>query len=85
MEDVNRKVKLPSKGISKRRNKLHWERYKEKLDGSIDTAAIRGMGMNVGVMCTIEQEKLGLSPFYVKRSLGLVMIFRRDTLFSFRF
>lgn len=58
---------MSSKEISKRKIKLHWDWYKEVLEGVLNTATKRGMRMNGGVMCTYEQKKLGPSAYYDKR------------------
>ena len=68
MDDgLGEKVKLSTKGVSKRQNTLQWERFKAALEGEKDMAVNRGFKMRDGRMITYEQKKLGLSAYYDKR------------------
>lgn len=60
-------AKMSSKGVNKKQNELHWERYESALEGRKDMATNRGFGMRNGAMYTYEQRKLGLSAYYDKR------------------
>ena len=51
------KAKFSCKGVSRRQNKMSWERYKNALFGALDKVT------NIGY----EQTKLGLSAYYDKR------------------
>ena len=66
MEKEDGKTKVSSKRVSKRQNQLSWKRYNAALEWSEDMATNIGMRMNGGVMCTYEQNKLGLSAYYDK-------------------
>lgn len=60
-------MKLSSKGFNN--TELNWTGIGAKLCwkvGGVDTATNRGLRMNGGVMCTYEQDKLGLSAYYEK-------------------
>ena len=61
-------MKLSSKGVQQHRIKLYWDGCKAVLEGGggVDTTTNRGLRMNGGVMCTYEQDKLGLSAYYEK-------------------
>ena len=67
MEKEDGKTKVSSKGDSKRQKQLSWKRYNAALEWSEDMATNIGMRMNRGVMCTYEQNMLGLSAHYDKR------------------
>ena len=66
-EEKKNKVKMSSKGVSKRQNKLSWEKYEAALNGVVDRATNRGFRMIKGTMRTYLQKKLGLSAYYDKR------------------
>ena len=53
------KKKFSTKGMSKKKNKITWQRFKSALAGSKDMATNRGFRMNNGRMVTYEQQKLG--------------------------
>ena len=62
----DKKMKMSSKGVSKRQNELTWWHYKSALEGASDHAVNRGFRMHKGAMMTYEQRKLGLSAYYYK-------------------
>ena len=66
-ENQEVKMKLSSKGMSRKQNEINWQRYKAALEGNKDMAKNRGLRMRDGAMVTYEQEKLGLSAYYDKR------------------
>ena len=55
------------KGVSRRQNKMNWERYKNALFGSLDKARNIGFRKRDNHIVTYEQSKLGLSAYYDKR------------------
>ena len=59
--------KFSCKGVSRRQNKMNWERYKNALFGSLDKARNIGFRKRDNHIVTYEQSKLGLSAFYDKR------------------
>jgi len=63
---VAKKKKFSIKGMSKRQNKVSWQRFKEALEGSKDMAINRGFRMWDGQIVTYEQGKLVLSAYYDK-------------------
>ena len=67
IEEQGGKSKFSTKGMSKKQNKINWQRFKAALQGSKDTATNRGFRMQDGNMVTYEQKKLGLSAYYDKR------------------
>lgn len=63
------KARLSSKGVSKRQNKLTWERYEaalKDLKGEEDKAIKRGFRMVRGTMRIHTQNKLGMSAYYIE-------------------
>ena len=66
-EGNDEKKKLSTKGMSKKHNKITWERFEAALAGVKDMATNRGFRMRDGQMVTYEQQKLGLSAYYDKR------------------
>ena len=66
-EEKKNKVKVSSKGVSQKQNKMTWERYEAVLNGVVDRATNRGFRMVKGTMRTYTQKKLGLSAYYDKR------------------
>ena len=59
--------KFSCKGVSRRQNKMSWERYKNALFGSIDKVTNIGFRKRDNNIVTYEQSKLGLSAYYDKR------------------
>ena len=59
--------KFSCKGVSRRKNKMNWERYKNALFGSLDKARNIGFRKRDNHIVTYEQTKLGLSAYYDKR------------------
>ena len=59
--------KFSCKGVSRRQNKMNWERYKNALFGSLDKARNIGFRKCDNHIVTYEQSKLGLSAYYDKR------------------
>ena len=59
--------KFACKGVSRRQNKMNWERYKNALFGSLDKARNIGFRKRDNHIVTFEQSKLGLSAYYDKR------------------
>ena len=59
--------KFSCKGVSRRQNKMNWERYKNALFGSLDEARNIGFRKRDNHIVTYEQSKLGLSAYYDKR------------------
>ena len=59
--------KFSCKGVSRRQNKMNWERYKNALFGSLDKARNIGFRKRDNHIVTYEQTKLGLSAYYDKR------------------
>ena len=59
--------KFSCKGVSRRRNKMNWERYKNALFGSLEKARNIGFRKRDNHIVTYEQSKLGLSANYDKR------------------
>ena len=59
--------KFSCKGVSRRQNKMNWERYKNALFGSLDKARNIGFRKRDNHIVTYEQSKLGLSAYYNKR------------------
>ena len=59
--------KLSCKGVSRRQNKMNWERYRKALFGSLDKARNIGFRKRDNHIVTYEQSKLGLSAYYDKR------------------
>ena len=59
--------KLSCKGVSRRQNKMSWERYKNALFGALDKVTNIGFRKKENHIVTYEQTKLGLSAYYDKR------------------
>ena len=59
--------KFSCKGVSRRQNKINWERYRKALFGSLDKARNIGFRKRDNHIVTYEQSKLGLSAYYDKR------------------
>ena len=59
--------KFSCKGVSRRQNKMNWERYINALFGSLDKARNIGFRKRDNHIVTYEQSKLGLSAYYDKR------------------
>ena len=59
--------KFSCKGVSRRQNKMNWERYRKALFGSLDKARNIGFRKRDNHIVTYEQSKLGLSAYYNKR------------------
>ena len=59
--------KFSSKGVSRRQNKMSWERYKNALFGALDKVTNIGFRKKEHHIVTYEQTKLGLSAYYDKR------------------
>ena len=59
--------KFSCKGVSRRQNKMNWERYKNALFGSLDKARNISFRKRDNHIVTYEQSKLGLSAYYDKR------------------
>ena len=58
-EGNDEKKKLSTKGMSKKHNKITWERFEAALAGVKDMATNRGFRMREGRIVTYEQQKLG--------------------------
>ena len=59
--------KFSCKGVSRRQNKMSWERYKNALFGALDKVINIGFRKKENHIVTYEQTKLGLSAYYDKR------------------
>ena len=59
--------KFSCKGVSRRQNKMCWERYKNALFGALDKVTNIGFRKKENHIVTYEQTKLGLSAYYDKR------------------
>ena len=59
--------KFSCKGVSRRQNKMSWERYKNALFGALDKVTNVGFRKKEHHIVTYEQTKLGLSAYYDKR------------------
>ena len=59
--------KFSCKGVSRRQNKMSWERYKNALFGALDKVTNIGFRKKENHVVTYEQTKLGLSAYYDKR------------------
>ena len=59
--------KFSCKGVSRRQNKMSWERYKNALFGALDKVKNIGFRKKENHIVTYEQSKLGLSAYYDKR------------------
>ena len=59
--------KFSCKGVSRRQNKMSWERYKNALFGALDKVTNIGFRKKENHTVTYEQTKLGLSAYYDKR------------------
>ena len=59
--------KFSCKGVSRRQNKMNWERYKNALFGSLDKARNIGFRKRDNHIVTYEQSKPSLSAYYDKR------------------
>ena len=59
--------KFSCKGVSRRQNKMSWERYKNALFGALDKVTNIGFRKKEHHIITYEQKKLGLSAYYDKR------------------
>ena len=59
--------KFSCKGVSRRQNKMSWERYKNALFGALDKVINIGFRKKKNHIVTYEQTKLGLSAYYDKR------------------
>ena len=66
-EPEGKKKTFSTRGMSRKQNKITWQRFKAALEGSNDMATNRGFRMRDGQMVTYEQKKLGLSAYYGKR------------------
>ena len=60
-------AKFSCKGVSRRQNKMNWERYNKALFGSLDKVTNIGFRKRDNHIVTYEQSKLGLSAYYDKR------------------
>ena len=60
-------AKFSCKGVSRRQNKMSWERYKNALFGALDKVTNIGFRKKENHIVTYEQTKLGLSAYYDKR------------------
>ena len=61
------KAKFSCKGVSRRQNKMSWERYKNALFGALDKVTNIGFRKKENHIVTYEQTKLGFSAYYDKR------------------
>ena len=61
------KAKFSCKGVSRRQNKMSWERYINALFGALDKVTNIGFRKKENHIVTYEQTKLGLSAYYDKR------------------
>ena len=59
--------KFSCKGVSRRQNKMSWERYKNALFVALDKVKNIGFRKKENHIVTYEQQKLGLSAYYDKR------------------
>ena len=59
--------KFSCKGVSRRQNKMSWERYKNALFGALEKVTNIGFRKKENHIVTYEQTKLGLSAYYDKR------------------
>ena len=59
--------KFSCKGVSRRQNKMSWERYRNALFGALDKVTNIGFRKKENHIVTYEQTKLGLSAYYDKR------------------
>ena len=59
--------KFSCKGVSRRQNKMSWERYKNAMFGALDKVTNIGFRKKENHIVTYEQTKLGLSAYYDKR------------------
>ena len=59
--------KFSCKGVSRRQNKMSWERCKNALFGALDKVTNIGFRKKENHIVTYEQTKLGLSAYYDKR------------------
>ena len=59
--------KFSCKDVSRRQNKMSWERYKNALFGALDKVTNIGFRKKENHNVTYEQTKLGLSAYYDKR------------------
>ena len=59
--------KFSYKGVSRRQNKMSWERYKNALFGALDKVTNIGFRKKENHIVTYEQTKLGLLAYYDKR------------------
>ena len=59
--------KFSCKGVSRRQNKMNWERYRNALFGALDKVTNVGFRKKENHIVTYEQTKLGLSAYYDKR------------------
>ena len=59
--------KFSCKGVSRRQNKMSWERYRNALFGALDKVTNVGFRKKEHHIVTYEQTKLGLSAYYDKR------------------
>ena len=59
--------KFSCKGVSRRQNKMSWERYRNALFGALDKVTNIGFRKKEHHIVTYEQKKLGLSAYYDKR------------------
>ena len=66
-ESEGEKKTFSTKGMSKKQNKITWQRFKVALEGIKDMATNRGFRMRDRQMVTYEQQKLGLRACYDKR------------------
>ena len=60
-------LKFSCKGVSRRQNKMSWERYRNALFGALDKVTNIGFRKKENHIVTYEQTKLGLSAYYDKR------------------
>ena len=61
------RLKFSCKGVSRRQNKMSWERYRNALFGALDKVTNIGFRKKEHHIVTYEQTKLGLSAYYDKR------------------
>ena len=59
--------KFSCKGVSRRQNKMSWERYRNALFGALDKVTNIGFRKKEHHIVTYEQTKLGLSAYYDKK------------------
>ena len=60
-------TKYSCKGMSKKQNKMTWQRYMAALKGELDVGKNTGFRVHEKGMVTYEQNKLGLSAYYDKK------------------